>query len=391
MEETDRLFACEYCRVKSYLWTKDFFRYTFTHENIKGKPLIFLPYWRFKGGLFSCVHDGIRHRIVDISHKAVRAGAFPQSLGLRSQTLRMCFLTPEMEGRFLKPTVSRKELRDLAEKRFSALLPGPVFGQSVIGETMSQVYAPFYVEDRVYDAILNRPVSSSGLKGSDPGNLSFAEPDWRIRFLPALCPECGWDLEGDRDSLCLICRNCQSVWTAGKGGFSKTAFGCIPKDGEEKDYLPFYRINAEVSGIQLDSYADMVRIGNLPKVVQPYWEERKFRFWVPAFKVRPKDLLRLSLNLTLHQPSKSLTRSLPPGKAYPVTLPVNEASRFLKIILAGFMKPRKRLFPELDKINIKTARYVLSYIPFAERGNELAQPDYRLRINKKVLFYARHL
>jgi NADH pyrophosphatase NudC (nudix superfamily) len=27
------------------------------------------------------------------------------------------------------------------------------------------------------------------------------------------CPHCGWDMEGGKDSLVLICRNCNIAWT----------------------------------------------------------------------------------------------------------------------------------------------------------------------------------
>src|SRR3989339_2060059 len=37
-------------------------------------------------------------------------------------------------------------------------------------------------------------------------------PADRFRFVPTLCPHCGWDMEGQKDSLVLICRNCDSAW-----------------------------------------------------------------------------------------------------------------------------------------------------------------------------------
>ena len=69
----------------------------------KNKNLVFFPYWRFKGMLFSCVESGIKHRFIDASHQAVESGYFPISVGLRSQALKLNFVVPESRGYFLKP------------------------------------------------------------------------------------------------------------------------------------------------------------------------------------------------------------------------------------------------------------------------------------------------
>jgi len=76
LKETDRLFACEFCRVKSYLLQNDFFRYMLPNSAPENKDLLFFPYWRFKGMLFSCVENGIKHRFIDISHQAVESKLF---------------------------------------------------------------------------------------------------------------------------------------------------------------------------------------------------------------------------------------------------------------------------------------------------------------------------
>ena len=85
MEETDRLFTCEFCRVKSYLVAEDVFRYLLPSQAPESKNLLYFPYWRFKGMLFSCAGSGIAHKFVDVSHQAVLSHLFPNSLGLRSQ------------------------------------------------------------------------------------------------------------------------------------------------------------------------------------------------------------------------------------------------------------------------------------------------------------------
>ena len=342
--------------------------------------------------LFSCLSEGIKHRIVDTSYQARSSRYVPNSLGLRSQTLKLRFVTPETQGLFLKPTISQGDMVEFVEGQYGDSLPKPVFDRFFLGNTLSQIYAPYYVDGgKIFDAVLNRAVFDKTEIEGEPFSHSEKAPHWRIRFVPALCPACGWDLEGERDALALHCTNCNSIWHQGKEGFTKLTFGHFRADNEQIQFLPFWRIKAEISGIALHSYADLVRLANLPKVVQDEWTEREFRFWSPAFKVRPQDFLKFAQYLTLTQPCEEIVSGLPKGGMYPVTLAFSEAIEGLKVILASFMKPQKILFPKLPEIRIKAKSLFLVFIPFRMKGNELSQPDYRLRINKNLMTYARRL
>jgi hypothetical protein len=305
--------------------------------------------------------------------------------------MKLRFVSPETEGHFLKPSLSFEEIEQIIEQRYATSLPKPIFLQSVLGETLSQIYSPFYVNGKVYDAVLNRPISSVLPEDFDTASFSGGRADWSIRFIPALCPNCGWDLEGQRDSLALNCQNCNSVWYPGKEKLKRLKFAHIPEGVDNVRYLPFYRIKAEISGITLESYADLVKVANLPRVVQKEWKDRAFYFWSPAFKVRPQDFLRFTRNLTLSQPQEKLVNEFPDAQLHPVTLPLTEATESLKLNLASFMKPSRILFPRLKEIKIKPKSFLLLYVPFHERGHELTQPAFQLRMNKNMLTYARYL
>ena len=391
LKETDRLFACEYCRVKSYLIQQNYFRYMFQSAAGGDKDLIFFPYWRFKGMLFSCVDGGIKHRFMDASHQAVESRHFPVSVGLRSQALKLNFVTPETKGYFLKPTLPFNNVLKIFERRLSTSLPKPVFHQSHIGETLSLIYSPFYINDKIYDAILNKPVGSAPSDDFHAMPLPGGNPDWRIQFVPTLCPACGWDLHGRRDSLVLNCKNCNSVWGPSKNELKRINFASILKKDNDVLYLPFWRIKTQISGITLNSYADLVKIANLPKAIQKDWSEIEFRFWSSAFKVRPHVFLRLGRNITLSQPQKKLEKELPDARLYPVTLPIGEAIESLTTSLASFMKPQKDLFPMLQDITIKPIGYLLVYIPFVEKHHEFIHSDFHLTINKNQLALASNL
>jgi DNA-directed RNA polymerase subunit RPC12/RpoP len=390
LEETERLYTCPFCRVKSYLVTRDYFRYMLPHAAPAGQTLVFLPYWRFKGSFFVSLPGGIKTRIVDVSQQAVSSPMFPVSLGLRSQTLKLRFVAPENEGVFLKPQVSSKELLRLAEETFTSPIRDPMFAKAFVGDSMSQIYSPFYVTDQVFDGVLNRPVSPAPPEGFDVSKMEGGKPDWRIEFIPTLCPSCGWDLQGEKNALALSCKNCNSLWMNKGTGFIKLEFGLFPAETPDSVYLPFYRIRAEVSGIKLDSYADLVKTANMAKVVQAGWEEKPFRFWTPAFKIRPDDFLFFSRNMTLSQPPKEYVAELPQGEVLPVTMPLPDAVESLKINLASFVKPA-RMLQALDTVQIKAKSVVLVYIPFQKSGKELFQPAFNLRTNKTLLEYAKNL
>ena len=341
--------------------------------------------------LFSCVSDGVREKFVDVSHQAVNSRFFPISVGFRSQALKLKFVTPDTKGKFLEPDQPFEKIMEIFEERFKESLPKPVFHQAHIGESLSLIYSPFYVNNRVYDAILNKPVSTSLPDNFDVSDFSGGRPDWQIGFLPTLCPDCGWDLEGRRDSLVLICKNCDSLWQPDGKKFKKLLFAHIPEKEKDIIYLPFWRIKADVSGINLKSYADLVKIANLPKFVIDEWYNMKFSFWSPAFKVRPQTFLSLSCRMTLFQPHEKLVNKLPDSELYPVTLPFSEAVESLKINLASFMKPQKKLFPKLSDIKILPKSFLLVFVPFINTHHELIGLSSNFTISKNQLKMAENL
>ncbi|MGB5421596.1 MAG: hypothetical protein WBN03_05520, partial [Desulfobacterales bacterium] len=252
LTETDRLFTCEFCRVKSYLSAGNGFRYVLPGAAPSGRELFYFPYWRFKGMLFSCVCDGVRQKFIDVSHQAAMSRDFPVSLGFRSQALKLRFLTPETEGRFLPVRLPLEQVMQTFKQSFNLPLPKPIFHQAHVGEHLSLIYTPFYAAaDRLYDAVLNEPLGECLPQDIDQ-TLSTAGPsDWQLSFLSSLCPACGWDLDGAPDTLVLTCRNCYSAWKPGKDRLERLNFGHLPlavDNCESILYLPFWRIRAAIDG-----------------------------------------------------------------------------------------------------------------------------------------------
>ncbi len=399
LEETDRLISCEYCRVRSYLLAKDHFRLMLPHSAPVHKALLFFPYWRSRGMLFSCLSHEIRHKVVDFSHQAAESRHFPVSVGLRSQAMRLRFLSPETEGHFLKPTLGVREVMRLFRERFKSSLPEPALEQMFVSETFSLIYSPFYMDQkpteddsqfaayplRLYDAILNSPLPSPLPADFDLSLFPAGPPEQGIRLIPTLCPACGWDMEGKRDTLVLSCKNCDSIWTAGRERFERLTAAHIPGTGEGIRYMPFWRVKANVSEIKLNSYADLVRVANLPKVLRTNRDTPEFCFWAPGFRIRPRIFLNLSRNMTLSHPPENLIPGHPDGRCGPVTLPATAAARSLKVCLASFMKPRKRIPELLPKIKIRPKEFLLVYVPFQEKHHELVQPEFQLAVHQNML------
>ena len=391
LEETDRLFVCEFCRVNSYLITDDFFRFVLPHPAAENQDVVYFPYWRFKGMLFFCGLNNIRERFVDISQQAIATPYFPFSAGVRSQAMKIRFVTPDTSGRFLKPTVDSQEIFDNFDHRFGKSLPRPIVHQAHVGETLSLIYSPFYVKNRLYDAILDKPVSNTLPEKFDINDFADIDPRGHIRFVPTLCPNCGWDLEGERDALVLRCKNCNSTWYPVGKKLKQLKFAHIAGQGENTAYLPFWRIRAEISGIELKSYADLINIANLPRAVQNGWNDIAFRFWIPAFKVRPRIFLRLATQATLVQPQDDLIPQLPEKGIHPSNLPVEEAIESLKLTLASFMKPRKTLSEKLPDIKVTAKSFTLIFLPFNEGPHDFVQPNYKIAINKNVMALSKNL
>jgi hypothetical protein len=389
LSEVDRLVTCQFCRVRSYLSSNGGYRYVLPHKAPADAQLIYVPYWRFKGMLFACSAAGIQHRFFDVSLAALETPQLPKSLGLRSQTLKLSFAGPDVPGRFLEPQRGRQAILADFTRQLRRDPPQAVLYQAHIGESLSLIYAPFYRGRQLMDAVLNRPLTQA--PGPPLEDLAGGPSRWRLRFLATLCPQCGWEMEGSRDALALSCRNCASMYTAGLHGWEPMPFATLAPSAQRTVHLPFWRIQADVAGVALTTYADLVRLANLPRAPRATWEQTPFHFWSPAFKVRPATFFRLARGITLAFPPIPLVEELPAGPVVPANLPPCEGAEIQKILLASFMHPPRLVGEGLAGIRILPREYRLVYLPFEERHHELVQPAMRLALSKNQLALAGNL
>lgn len=430
IEETDRLFSCTYCRVRLYITPKDYYRYCLPFKSHPVEDIIFVPYWRFRGMSFLVKSFDIQNKVVDTSFLATDHTFLPASLGIRSQTLKLSFADTRTKATFLSPRISfqdavarfgvsiheteraifsgrffdRDFIRDSASKfgmpiqeaiskfgasqdnKESAVSSDCYFLRTFIGDAVSIIYLPVYMKgSAVYDAILNRPIAKLDARDVDHFQTPDKQRNWKIHFIPAQCPDCGWDLTGGKQSLSLLCTNCDTAWQVRQGKFKKLSYSAVTSRDKKVVFLPFWRMEAQMSGLDLHSYADLVRFANLPRAIKKEWEKIGIFFWAPAFKLQPRMFLRLAKQMTIFQPAEGFKDEVPTSALHPVGLDSNDAFDSILITLAHLTKKKNRIFPLLPDVKMRLKNARLVYFPFTLQGNDFIQAQMKFSIQRNAL------
>ena len=105
-----------------------------------------------------------------------------------------------------------------------------------------------------------------------------------VRFLPALCPNCGADLCAAPESVALPCTNCGTLWEASGENMVERPFSLM-SDGREGDalFLPFWRMS-----VRADGCASVLHVDPLKHIPVSYGPPTAISFpgfslWAPAF------------------------------------------------------------------------------------------------------------
>jgi ribosomal protein S27AE len=392
LDETDRLFTCSYCRARLFPYGGDYLRYYLPHPPqgpAASKEVFYVPYWRARGMLFSCVPFDVTPRLVDITLPASDRRGLPESLGLRTQTLKLRFVNPAMSGRLVPVALPYSRIHSNPEDLFVPSEGGiHAFHHVFVGETVSLVYTPVYCEaGRIYDAVLARPV------GPDPGTLTVQEAsaeqaDGELRFLPALCPNCGGDLAAKRQSCVFLCGRCNSAWGLATGEMAPVDFAVMPdkRDSDRETlYLPFWRMDVSFDGVGLRSFADLVRFANLPRAVRPEWEEQEISFWLPAFRLAPQLFLRVSRQITIGQPGGETEAQLPEASFHPATVTLAEAIQAITPLVAVLAARKKEVYPLLSTLAPRCRQARLVLLPFHASPGDYVFPGLPCAIPRQAL------
>ena len=370
LDEADRILSCKFCRTRVYLATNDLFRFYIPPKEGISENIYFLPYWRIKGLSYTIQGTSVSYKYVDANFLCYDFPQLPYSLGFRPQALKLRFVgSDNAAGKFI---AASPEITSNLLNNFQKRAQHSYQREILIGETASIIYTPVYIANgRLYDAILKKPLTAKADDGENERILDTAPAEkWHVAFVPLLCPHCGADLPGEKDALIVFCSNCHSAWNPSDKNFSKVNFSTWPEKGDDIIYLPFWRMKVKVNGIQLETYADLIKLANLPKAPADIWTRTPFYFQAPAFKVNPSLFLRWCRQLTATPAQTGLITDLPAKNIYPVTLPLSEALESAFITLSSLMK-EKYLLDVSSALEFTLEDSMLLLHPFTKSAKEL--------------------
>jgi uncharacterized CHY-type Zn-finger protein len=365
IDEADRILSCKFCRTRVYLTTEDHFRFYIPPAKGIPETIYFIPYWRLKGLSYTLEETSIAYKYFDANFLSFDLSSLPYSLGLRPQALKLKFVGGNHNiGKFI---ASSFNTREALLNNFRTHTSKPHQQEIFIGETISIIYTPIYCANGcVHDAVLKTPLFPKIAAAEiEPALASAPIEKWQIKFIPLLCPDCGADLPGEKDALIVFCPNCNSAWNPSRKDFTKVNFSIWREEREDVIYLPFWQMKVKITGIQLETYADLIKVANLPKAPTEAWKHTPFYFWTPAFKINPSLFLRWCRQLTVTPAPEDLSADFSAKNIYPATLPVTEAAGSFLITLTSLIVDKRRFLDLSSSLKFNLEDFFLVLHPFA--------------------------
>jgi len=397
MNEADRLTVCPYCEVQNYMAGSRMLRYVLPDtipEHIDSGSIVYFPYLRFKGNIYTCGGKKVGCKVLDTTHQGVESRLLPPTLGLRPQAMKIAMVQKGLPGRFIKRTATPAAVLQRAETLANSVIDSvedTLYHRCFIGETVSCLYLPLYIEDeRVHEGVLNRVLGPVEDWLEDPDNVMGFRSQWLPSYLAMICPRCGDAMQGEPDSLIVSCFNCDSCWAEEKGSFRPVDFELI-EGGTGHSYLPFWCISVESAGIEMKTFADLLRVTNQPVIVRDEHQSRQLQFWIPALKIRPKVFITMAKGATLSQLKFPKGTPRLNKKIMRPTLPLKEAVQAVKSVLAETSMNRRDVMPMLPEMSLSVKHTLLVYLPFKDRAHDLVQTHSPLSIARSVIRTARRL
>jgi hypothetical protein len=447
IDESARLVSCPFCRVRHFIHMQGPARYFIAPRTAVPASCTYVPYWRMRGMEFALRGNELKSSLVDANMVALTSPLAPPNLGYQTQAARLKFAQPSSAGTFLKPTYDQGEfMRRLAKRRaamedWSPQPDEPVTGmaqhiklladtltsdthaprrggaaadlsrfldqvgarplasvsaavsdnfRAYIGETVSLVYAPVYPRDNrwidgISDQVWRSAPTASEILGEQEPQTGFP-----LSFLPTLCPQCGWDMDGAPDSLVLTCNHCASVWQPRPPSWERMSFMLWPTSPSPTDlWAPFWCFGIESSGVRLQTMADLIRLASIPKAILPAMEQAPLSFWLPAFKMEAERFLLLAKLMTAAQTRPTAGDTVPSGSIYPASVSLAEAAEAIPMLLLSMTGMKKNVYRLIADASFSVRSSALVYVPFVRRNYEYIQPDINAAIHVNTLRWAR--
>ena len=388
-EEAERLLVCPFCKVRSFMVSGRYLRTMFMPQ-VGGESVIFAPYLHFKGSIFFQRAEALEHKQLQITPLGMVSQVLPPNLGWKTQTQRLKIVADIPNATFLR--FSRKPGELLSE----ALVPavGAATRQHhFIGETMSLLYFPMVV----VGGLLKDGITGEALARL-PANFTFgnqsldAAPRPELSFLPTLCPHCSSPMQGEGQSIALVCVNCHSAWEAVQGQLVRRSVEtAVVPDSRSVAYLPFWKMNVTASAEKdVMTHAGFARLTGKRPVTRKS-DDAPVSYYAPAFKVRAKSLLNLASRLTFSQFDFPTRPGAPRGLHHPITMPSQEAIETIPIVLVELAYNKRDLFVRMTTLTSEVAAPSLVFLPFHPVGGQLVEVHTRLAIEPKTVDFGRYL
>ena len=383
--EASRLLICPYCGVRLLLG--DEVPHYLLPCKKKGETIIWAPYLRLKGAIFSCSLDGISHRLVDTTMTGIKMNVLPASLGFRPQAMPLHFPHPDQPGLFLRNRLKLPEALKAASARLHEFSHDSTAAihEEWIGERASILSLPLVSDGAtLYDGVTGDGLARLPEEKDFFHRHGQNKPPFCLTLLSSLCPQCGWDLDCHEQSIILFCHNCDTAWQMTGNTLQPVPYQT--RVGQQRDsvHLPFWAMEADISGVKLATFADFLRLTNIPMAIKPHWEEQKMIFYCPAFRLNSKIFLRIASQITLHQIDAPRQEQIP-ASVQPANLSADEAVETIKLTLANSAVAKRNILPLLADIVVTTKKVSLTLLPFFDNGRELCQEESRVNINKQAL------
>ena len=384
LQETDRIFCCPFCHVRLCIFSPTHISYYLKPLSSLTGQLIFIPYWRMRGTKMALSETACRAEVVDYSALAVPFKEFPATLGIRPQTMTLKFVEPGSLGIFFPPLT---EKNDFFQETPVQSLEQEDAVHALIGEIVSIVYAPFFKNGKtVIDGITGR--SAFEAQNSEALFAQQEKAPFKLTFVPTVCPNCNWNLQGEKETLVLVCSHCGTAWQASEQGMQPVEARILSGGSDTAIWVPFWVLDVDYGTIKLTTFADFIRLTNIPIPIKPESEKKSFSMWIPAFKANPELFFRLGKQMSILQGEIQKSDTLPEN-FYPVTLPASEAFQSLPVMLGEIAVAKKKAFPFIIKAAFSLRSATLAFVPFVPCGAELVQPQSTIAINKNALAWAR--
>jgi DNA-directed RNA polymerase subunit RPC12/RpoP len=392
LEETERLFACPYCRVRLYITSESVLRFHLPPVRVD-EQIAYVPYWRAKGVQFTCRGSGVTTGVIDRTFRAIQSSRLPYSLGVRPQVLKLRFVGRTARKALIQPSIDFRDTSDEIPdpSRLPEGLPAedPVLFRAAAREVESLIFSPIaFRGDRLFDAIDGKSLgrlTDEVLPGPSPSDEALEE----VSFIPTLCPNCGDDLIGEKESVLLFCSTCHTAWSVSGRALRNAGFAFLP-GARDALYLPFWCMGVRFDGLGHRLFVDPAKTRRQDGL-RLCLDDPGFFFWLPAFKINPSIFLRLAEKATLAQTGLDDAEPEVQKRLYPVTLPAHEAAKLVKVLVHLLVDRGEGVGPVFTSLHATPDQPRLCFVPFSWSGYELTQEKMRISVLQNALKYGKNL